>query len=181
MANEERFKSLYQKYYWRVVRFYVRAFRFSEDDAQELAQDAFVRIYEALDEYRGDAEWAFLETTARNVGYNKIRAAGTAKRSAMLVNLDAVEFRRDPVAPPQPDLADVEQAAIQRRQLRDAIRELTSGQREALQLRLAGFKYEEVATALRVSVDAVKSRLRDAKRILRERLGPNAVPPEEES
>lgn len=181
MSNEERFKSLYQKYYWRVVRFYVQTFRLCEEDAEELAQDAFVRFYEALDEYRGDAEWAFFETIARNVAYNKIRAQKTAKRSAKLVDIDSPDFHHDPPAPEEPDYADRQHAALQKKQLRDAIAQLPVGQRECLQLWLQGFKYEEMARFLRVSVDAVKSRLRDAKRILRERLGRNLALAEEES
>jgi len=181
MSNEERFKTLYQKYYRRLVRFYVQAFRFSEEDAEELSQDAFVRFYEALDEYRGDAEWAFFETIARNVAYNKIRAWKTAKRNAKLVDIDDPGFNHDPAAPEGPDYAERQHDALQKKQLRDAIAQLPAGQRECLQLWLQGFKYEEMAKFLRVSVDAVKSRLRDAKRILRERLGRNVSLPEDES
>src|SRR5689334_16009875 len=162
MSNDERFKSLYQKYYRRLVRFYVQAFRFSEEDAEELAQDAFVRFYEALDEYRGDAEWGFFETIARNVAYNKIRAGKTAKRSAHLVDLDAPDFRHDPAAPQGPDYAERQHEALIKKQLRETIDQLPPGQRECLQLWLDGFKYDEIAKFLRVSVDAVKSRLRDA-------------------
>src|SRR4051812_27641443 len=88
MSRHDRFRSLYQKYYWRIVKFYVRSFRLRQEDAEELAQDAFLRFYQAMDEYRGDAEWAFFETIARNVAYNRIRAQNTAKRSGTKVDLD---------------------------------------------------------------------------------------------
>jgi DNA-directed RNA polymerase specialized sigma24 family protein len=43
------------------------------------------------------------------------------------------------------------------------------------------FTYDEIAKFLRISVDAVKSRLRDAKKFLRARLGDgNALPEDEE-
>jgi len=54
--------------------------------------------------------------------------------------------------------------ALRRKKLHDAIAALPEGQRHAIQLWLDGFQYTEIAHALRVSVDAVKSRLRDAKR-----------------
>jgi RNA polymerase sigma-70 factor (ECF subfamily) len=178
--RDERFRFLYQKYYWRIVRFYMRSFHLSEDDAEDLAQEAFLRFYEAMDEYRGDAEWAFFETIARNVAYNRLRAAKTQKRSVRTVDIDDPEITNNqPPAPETPDYAEREQVALRRKQLYDAIEELSPAQREAMRLWLDDFKYEEIATALRSSVDAVKSRLRDAKKILRARLGDDATLPED--
>lgn len=179
MTKEERFRTLYQKYYRRVVRFYLQAFRLAEEDAEELAQEAFLRFYEAMDEYRGDAEWAFFETIARNVAFNRIRAQKTKKRSAKLVDIDSENVSRVP-APREPDFADRQHDELQRRQLRQAIAELPQGQRETIQLWLDQFKYEEIAKFLQVSVDAVKSRLRDAKKALRDRLGDGSALPEDE-
>jgi RNA polymerase sigma-70 factor (ECF subfamily) len=181
MHRDERFKSLYQKYYRRVVRFYVQAFRLAENDAEELAQEAFLRFYEALDEYRGDAEWAFFETIARNVAYNKIRSQKTAKRGAKTVDIDDPNFNQEPAAPEGPDYADRQEDARRKQRLHDAIAQLPAGQRQCLQLWLDELKYDEIAKVLRISVDAVKSRLRDARRLLRERLGEGEALPEEES
>jgi len=179
--QDERFRALYQKYYWRVVRFFVRAFRFSEEDGEELAQEAFLRFYEAMDEYRGDAEWAFFETIARNVAYNRIRSAKTRKRSGQTIELDDPQNAgNQPYAPEEPDYAERQHAAVQRRQLYDAIAVLPNGQRECVQLWLDDFKYDEIATALRITMDAVKSRLRDAKKQLRSKLGDDSPLPEEE-
>jgi len=181
-GRDERFRVLYQKYYWRVVRYYMSAFRFSQEDAEELAQDAFTRFYEAMGEYRGDAEWAFFETIARNVAFNWFRAAKTRKRSATVINIDDPEARKsEPVAPAGPDYADREEAARQRRLLRDAIDKLSPAQRECLLLWVSGYKYIEISKILRISMDAVKSRIRDAKRILREKLGEELSLPEDES
>ena len=180
--RDERFKVLYQKYYRRVVRFYVRAFRFAEEDAEELAQDAFLRFYEAMDDYRGDAEWAFFESIARNVAYNRIRWGKTQKRNMKTVDIDDPEVAyNEPHAPQEPDYADRQEAALRRKQLYDAISELPPGQRECVQLWLDDFKYDEIAKALRTSMDAVKSRLRDAKRLLRAKLGEEMALPEVQS
>jgi RNA polymerase sigma factor (sigma-70 family) len=169
--RDERFKSLYQRYYHRIVRFYVRAFRVSEEDAQELTQDAFVRLYEAMDEYRGDAEWAYLEQIARRVGYNRIRAHATGKRNADTVAIDDPNFNHEPPAPEGPDLAERQQTEIRTRQLHDAIAQLPAGQRQCILLWLKDYSYEEIATALRITDDAVKSRIRDARKLLGKRLG----------
>ena len=85
------------------------------------------------------------------------------------------------IMPDGPDYAERQQEALRKQRLRDAIIALTPGQRECIQLRLDDFTYEEIAKVLRISVDAVKSRLRDAKKILRERLGDGDALPEDES
>ena len=182
VLRHERFKALYQRYYRRVVRFYVRAFRFAEEDAEELAQEAFLRFYEAMDEYRGEAEWAFFESIARNLAYNRVRWGKRQKRSARTVDIDDPELTQNqPAAPQEPDYAERQEAALRRKRLYDAISELPAGQRECVQLWLDDFKYGEIASALRMSMDAVKSRLRDAKRVLRARLGDEGALPEDET
>jgi RNA polymerase sigma-70 factor (ECF subfamily) len=180
VLRHERFKTLYQRFYRRVVAFYVRAFRFAEEDAEELAQEAFLRFYEAMDEYRGEAEWAFFESIARNLAFNRIRWGKRQKRNARTIDIDDPELTlNQPAAPPEPDYADRQEAALRRKRLYDAISALPHGQRECVQLWLDDFKYNEIAAALRMSVDAVKSRLRDAKRVLRARLGEDGLPEEE--
>jgi RNA polymerase sigma factor (sigma-70 family) len=168
--GDERFEALYRKHFSRVYRFY-RAYGVADDEAQDLAQETFKRIYESFDRYRGEAEWAFIETTARNVLFNWVRAAKTAKRSAELVAIDDPELMVDPPAPEEPDYAERQHAETRRRQVVQAVAALPAGQRECLRLWMLGFKYNEIATILRTTIDAVKSRLRDAKKQLRERLG----------
>ena len=187
MTNRERFKALYEKYYRRMVRFYMTAFRRTEEDAKDLAQEAFLRFFEAVDEYRGDAEWAFLETIARRVEYNHTRSRLAAKRGrGRDISLEDVPLGLEPAAKSGPDYADRETARILRKRVRDAMAELSPGQRQCMQLRAEGFKYKQIASILRITQDAVKSRLRDAKKQLQERLGeksvdwPDHLPEEEE-
>lgn len=169
--DNELFRSLYEKYYRRIIKLYVRAFRLSEEDAKDLAQDVFIRFYEAMDEYRGEAEWALLETIARNVALNRIRALGTAKRKGTTVDIDDPKAYHEPAAPAEPDFAERQHAALQRKSLYDAIETLPAGQRQCIQLWLEDFQYDEIARTLRITMDAVRSRLRDARRELRGRLG----------
>lgn len=168
--GDGRFEALYRKNFSRVYRFY-RAYGVADDEAQDLAQETFKRIFESFDRYRGEAEWGFIETTARNVLFNWVRAAKTAKRSAELVAIDDPDLMVDPPAPEEPDYAERQHAEQRRKRLVEAVAALPAGQRECLRLWMLGFKYNEIATILRTTVDAVKSRLRDAKKQLRERLG----------
>jgi RNA polymerase sigma factor (sigma-70 family) len=179
-GGHDLFRSLYERYYARMLRYFRQVFRVSEEDAQELTQDSFLRFYRAMDEYRGESEWALLETIARNVGYNRVRAVKTIKRGSVRPeSLDDAERREDPKDPGQrhPIETMIETERLQR--LRRAIAELPRGQRQCLQLWLDDFDQNEISRALRISVDAVKSRIRDAKRALRERLGDEGALPEE--
>lgn len=169
--DTELFDRLYGKYYRRMVRMYVSSFHLSEEDAKELAQDAFLRFYEAMDEYRGEAEWAFFETIGRRLAFNRIRSLTTVKRGAKTVALDDLHEFTEPAAPTEPDYAERQMEAIRRKQLHDAIDALPAGQRQCVRLLLEGFKYGEIARTLRITLDAVRSRLRDARRELRSRLG----------
>ena len=178
MTADERFQSLYKRFYIRVVKFFVRSFHCSEDDAKDMAQETFVRVLRAMDEYRGDAEWAFLEVTARHIAYNKFRSMTAAKRRGQTEAID--ESTKMPAVQP-PDYAAQQEREIRLRQMHDEIAKLPPGQRESMQLWLDGFSYEEIARFLRVSVDAVKSRIRDAKRRLREKLGADVLPKDDES
>lgn len=168
--RDQRFEAIYRRFYARVWRFY-RSFSVSEEEAHDLAQDAFKRFYENFAQYRGEAEWSYLETIARNVLFNWVRARRTAKRNAAIVEIDDPELVFDPPAPEEPDYADRQEEEMRRTRLRRAVAELPPGQRECLRLRIQGFTYEQIAAALRITLDAVKSRLRDAKKHLRDRLG----------
>lgn len=167
-GHDDRFEALYRTYYARVWRFY-RTSRVSDDEAHDLAQDAFQRFYQS--HYHGDAPWPYLQATARNVLYNWLRARKTMKRTCEIVDIDDPELPIDPAAPEGPDYAQREEEERLRALLRQAIADLPPGQRDCVMLWVQGFNYDEIARTLRITPDAVKSRLRDAKKHLRTRLG----------
>ncbi len=178
--RDELFRALYTKYYRRLLKYFRVVFRLRDEDAEELAQDVFLRFYDALDEYRGDAEWAFLEAIARRVAFNNVRYRATKKRGAATVGIEepSVVQERN-LTSEQPDLAEAEQQKQRLRRLYEEMARLSPAQQQSLQLLLQDHSYEEIAKSLRISLDAVKSRIRDAKRILRERLGDDGVLPED--
>lgn len=178
--DEELFRTLYERHYGRMRRFFRGVFRVSEAEAQELTQDSFVRFYRAIDEYRGQSEWALLATIARNVGYNHVRSGSTIKRGAVRPeSLDQHDLTEGAAEAEQTDPVDRLIAAERIARMRQAIAALPKGQRDCLQLWLDDVSYEEIAGALEISVEAVRSRIRDAKRSLRARLGDESVLPEE--
>jgi len=164
------FEETYRKYYARVWRYY-RSCRITDDESHDLAQDTFKRLLEHWSSIRGADPWPFLKQIAKSVLLNYIRATKTQKRSATTVTLDDPEIVIDLPAPPEQTYEDREDERQRRELLHRAFRELPKGQQACLRLRLNDLSYEEIQKTLGITLDAVKSRIRDAKRQLRERLG----------
>ena len=169
--TDDRFESIFRKYYARVWR-YFRANSVSDDESHDLAQDTFKQLYEHKDQIRNDDPWSYVAQVAKTVLLNRVRARQTQKRSAPMVDMDDPELIfAEPAAPPERDYADREADEATWTRVRAAVVSLPPGQRECLRLWIDGLQYNEIAKILGISVDAVKSRLRDAKRYLREQLG----------
>ena len=130
----------------------------SDADAQDAAQETFVRAWRGLGGFRGDSTvstWLYRIVTRRC--------------------LDLIAVRRI-----TEELADAEAATgddpaertEQRERLQAVLRAISSlpgDQRAVLVLReFEGLAYEQVADALRISVPAVKGRLHRARRALLE-------------
>jgi RNA polymerase sigma factor (sigma-70 family) len=168
---DDEFETLYRKHYARVWR-YFRTNSVSDDEAHDLAQDAFKRLYERMGQIRNDDAWPFLATIAKTILLNRVRARQTQKRSATMIPIDDPELiNAEPVAPEERDYADRQAEEVLWEKVRSAVVSLPQGQRECLRLWIEGLKYNEIAKVLGITLDAVRSRLRDAKRYLREQLG----------
>ena len=143
-------------------------------EAQDLAQQVFVRVYRAAGSYRATAQfktWIF--TIVRNLVFNEHRR----RSRAMLVPLHLPE--NDGNAPggavhlDPPDLANKtpDESALQREMLSkidEAILALPEQQRLAIVLRRYDeFSYEQIAEILKTSVPATKSLLFRARETLR--------------
>jgi RNA polymerase sigma-70 factor (ECF subfamily) len=168
---DERFEDIYRKSYARVWR-YFRRNRIADDEAHDLCQDSFKRLFERMNQIRNEDPWPFLATIAKTILLNRVRARQTQKRNAPIVEIDDPELMfAEPAAPAEPDYADRQAEETRRTQVRAAVAALPPGQRECLRLSIQGFKYDEITKILGISLDAVRSRLRDAKRALRRQLG----------
>jgi RNA polymerase sigma-70 factor (ECF subfamily) len=168
--HDRRFEEIYRKSYGRVYRFFHHDYGIADDEAHDLAQETFHRLYAHMHQYRGEAVWGYLQAVARTVLFNWRRAAMTGKRNAKLVDIDDPAISQQLAAPEGPDYAERQSAAALQKRLVAAIAELSNGQQEVLRLQVRGFKYAEIEKILKISPDAVKSRLRDARKHLRARL-----------
>ncbi len=128
--------------------------------AQDLAQEAFVRAHRALPDFRGQAQvrsWLY--------------------RIATNLALNAVQRRKEYPAETLPDrpthydpASDAENRAL-RKDLEDAIGQLPDKLKRPLVLReFEGMSYQEIAAALDLPLNTVRTRILRARRALREKL-----------
>ena len=163
----------------RTSDIYGLLFRLTSDpeEARDLSQETFLRAYQAIGKFRGDADLkTWLYRIAINQARNRWRWWRRRKRDAT-VSLDApIGETERTVATHLEDTraADPEQEALAREregQLRDALQNLRSSYREAVILRdVEGFTYEEIAETLQINIGTVKSRLARGRLDLRRKL-----------
>jgi RNA polymerase sigma factor (sigma-70 family) len=157
------------EYYGRLVRYLVRAFNFKDEDARDIAQEVFLRVL--VREEKPDNPWIFLKTAAHNRAVNVIRGEVGHRRWRAgsvdsLPNLSETFLRdlwtNEPPPSPETIASGNEEAA----KLSEAIQKLPEPLRQCLLLWMNGLSYSQIAGALRITVEAVRTRLRDAKRRL---------------
>jgi RNA polymerase sigma-70 factor (ECF subfamily) len=162
-----------------ILRYQPRIYRFGLkmcgdiEDARDVVQESLLAMARTIRSFRGDASVStWLYTIARRFCIRKHRRSKFAPQWEE--SLDAVAAGRladasDPAPDPEQRVAAREIDAA----LSAAIDALDDGQREVLVLRdMEGLSAPEVAEALGLSVDAVKSRLHRARLAVRERVAP---------
>src|ERR1044071_4052416 len=128
--NDERFEAIFRKHYARVWR-YFRTNSVADDEAHDLAQDAFKRLFERMDQIRNDDPWPFLATIAKTVLLNHIRARQTQKRNASLIAIDDPDLSFPELAVPAgPDYAERQAEEALWKRVHAAVASLPSGQYE---------------------------------------------------
>lgn len=164
--REELFEELL-RYYPAVVS-QLRKLGFDHEDARDLAQEVFSRVYEHMDAYRAESKLVYLQTVTKRLAFNVLRDRHAAKREGIHVETDEVV-----------DLKDDRQETADRRlerleslqRLRVAIAQLPPNEREAIRLQLSELPLEEIAKTIGITVSALKSRLHSARKRLRDLLG----------
>jgi RNA polymerase sigma-70 factor (ECF subfamily) len=148
------------------ARVYALLFRVigNHEDAEDLAQETFVRAFRSLAHYRGDAAFStWLFRIALHLARDHHRRRGTGAR---VVGLDDVPA---PAAAPEVDATRRELA----RGLSLALDKLPHALRAALVLRLfEGLEYEEIARATGVRPGTARTQVMKARRLLLRLLAP---------
>jgi RNA polymerase sigma-70 factor, ECF subfamily len=144
-------------------------------DAEDAAQDAFVKAYYALDRFRSAEPFRpWILRIVSNEARNRRRSAGRRERLV----LRAVERRGPGDAAPSPDAAAI--AEETRRTLLAALETLPERDRQVIACRyLLELSEAETATTLGLRPGTVKSRLSRALTRLRRELPAGFAPSEE--
>jgi RNA polymerase sigma-70 factor (ECF subfamily) len=166
------FNDLVRKYEKQVYNF---AYRLTGnyDDANDVAQDAFLRVFNAIGTFRGDASfstWLFRITT--NVFLDERKRAKAHPHASLDEYLELEESSvarqiEDPSPTPEAILEESERAQL----LQKAIGGLPEYQRAMVTLYHGQQKsYEEIAEIMDLPIGTVKSRLNRARLALKEKL-----------
>ena len=170
-GDETAFRVLVERWERRVLAFLYRSLG-SRDDAADLAQETFLRLYRAAPSFTARGRFApFLFRIAGNLARNEIRRR-SVRRFFSLGGEDAPDAvsRVEAPAADRPDR--VLQRAEQAARVQRALLSLPERQRVAVVLkRFEGFTQKEIAEAMDVSESAVEALLARGMAALRKTLG----------
>ena len=159
-GDAQAFERLYRGHIDRIFGLACRMV--GRDEAEELAQDVFVRAWEKLGTFRGDARFGtWLHRVAINVMLGHRQLAGRARSRFADVDAPLQSMR----APGGHAEFNVDFDA--------AVEQLPTGARQVFVLHdVEGFKHHEVAEMLGVTVGTSKAQLHRARMTLRRFLQP---------
>ncbi len=172
-GDKRAFDLLVLKYQQKVINLISRYVRDSSE-AQDVAQEAFIKAYRALPRFRGDsAFYTWLYRIAINTAKNHIvsqsrRPPSNGVETEVAEQMDA-GVRLQEHATPENFLLEEEIAQT----VRQAIDDLPDDLRTAITLReLEGFSYEEIANTMSCPVGTVRSRIFRAREAIDAKLKP---------
>jgi RNA polymerase sigma-70 factor (ECF subfamily) len=169
-GDKEAFDILVQRYRASLFRFVYHGLH-NKEDAEDIAQEAFVRAYLSLSQLKDNS---LFRTWLFKIALNLIRDSKRVEKRNPTVSLDSYIEGDDTHKESEGDnveaLEDDSELLVR---LRKEIASLPNELREVIILRdLQGFTYEEIAKMVGCPLGTVKSRLFYARKILRERLSP---------
>ncbi len=170
-GDREAFDELVRKYQGVIVSL-IRSLSGGGADAEDLAQDVFVRAWRSLGGFRGDSAFrTWLHRIAINVVRSHHGRASRLRRwlqPAPAAEIDAA----DPIEAAA-DANDMESDVVRRDAIDRALAAIPAELREAVVLRdVQGLDYREIADALGVPIGTVESRIFRGRQRLRLLLEP---------
>lgn len=182
-GDSTAFDALVRKYQHRIVGLIGRYIA-DWSECQDVAQDAFMRAYRALPNFRGDAQfYTWLHRIAVNTAKNHLVAQKRRPPGADIDVDDAEQFDsairlRD---------NDTPERELMRQQVEQLVLRVVEGLpaelREAISLReVDGLSYEEIAEKMGCPIGTVRSRIFRARDAIDQELRPllDAVPDSQE-
>jgi RNA polymerase sigma-70 factor (ECF subfamily) len=172
-GDRKAFDLLVLKYQHKIVKLIMRYVR-DPAEALDVAQDAFLKAYRALPNFRGDsAFYTWLYRIAINTSKNYLVSL---QRRPPDVEMDAHEVEPYEVQQQLSHVDTPEGLALTdeiRETVQEAIEDLPQDLRTAILLReVEGMSYEEIAEAMECPIGTVRSRIFRAREAIDKRLAP---------
>lgn len=168
------FEVLMQRYQHRLVGVLLHMVG-SLEEAEDLAQDVFLRIYKARKGYRPRARFStWIFTIAHNLALNHLRGQNRNPVSAGSGSTPSTAVRSADLVPSRDGTASAQMRKVELSEVvREALDELGEDQKMAVLLnKFESMGYAEIAEIMGRSEPAIKSLLARARYNLRERLEP---------
>jgi RNA polymerase sigma-70 factor (ECF subfamily) len=172
-GDKKAFDLLVLKYQHKVANLVMRYIK-DPGDTLDVTQEAFIKAYRALPNFRGDsAFYTWLYRIAINTAKNYLvaqgrRPPGTDVDAEAAEQLDAGAALKEQATPERELLSDEIARTVQ-----SAIDELPEDLRTAITLReLEGLSYEEIAKTMSCPIGTVRSRIFRARDAIEKKLHP---------
>ena len=172
-GDKAAFDLLVIKYQHRIIQLVNRYVK-DPSEAQDVAQESFIKAYRALPNFRGDsAFYTWLYRIAINTAKNYLVSRNRRFTNYQVDVQDAEQVENAPqlkgMDTPELLLMNDEIISV----VQDAIEKLPEEMKGAIMLReFEGLSYEEIAEAMECPVGTVRSRIFRAREAIDEKLGP---------
>jgi len=172
-GDKKAFDLLISKYQHRIISLVAR-YVSDQTEALDVAQEAFIKAYRAIDRFRGDsAFYTWLYRIAINTAKNWLVAR---KRRPPASDIDAVDAEQYDMDSRLKEQGTPENELMRdeiRRTVYDTIAELPDDLRTAIMLReMEGMSYEDIAITMDCPIGTVRSRIFRAREAIDEKLKP---------
>ncbi|MBQ3223177.1 MAG: sigma-70 family RNA polymerase sigma factor [Clostridia bacterium] len=138
----------------------------NREDAQDCVQDAMLRIYRALDRFKGQSSFStWVYRITMNTCLDELRRRKVRASTSLDTLLESGWSPTDETDTPERHAIEAER----RKALSGAIQSLPEDMRSAIVLReMQGLSYEEISDVLSVNVGTIKSRISRGREKLRQ-------------
>lgn len=158
--DQQNFAGLYRKTITPLRRYLGRLLGNSAE-AQDIAHDAYMRVYPRVQDHSAKNPQAVLYTTARHLAINRLKRRSISPISSESAHLETA-------ASPAPGVVQQVMARQELRQLEEAIARLPEGCRAVLLLRkIELLSHYEIAQRLGIAISTVEKQHARALRLLR--------------
>ena len=172
-GDKQAFDLLISKYQHRIISLVARYIS-DPSEAMDVAQEAFIKAYRAIDRFRGDsAFYTWLYRIAINTAKNWLVAK---KRRPPASDIDAADAEQYDIESRLKEQGTPENEMLReeiKRTVYDTIAELPEDLRTAIMLReMEGMSYEDIAVTMDCPIGTVRSRIFRAREAIDEKLKP---------